>query len=812
MKRIFFVILAVVVAVLVLSAISLPLLIGTEAVQSRVRAHLHKLFSEGADVGKVGLNYFPWPHVYAEDVLAGFAVSPRDTVSLHARSLSIWPDLLKVLFRKLVLSRVSLTGGEITYSFVSPFSGAPADVTVRDVKFQARDIESSRRLNFELGGNVLGTGRNVNMELHYDGNRAVSWWDGTSVSLDLFLKGLDAAALESILVAEEKRHISSGILDGEFHVSKSPNESEFHIRGKLTFENVSYRPYEAKDVFDLGTMSAELDVSFDMRTRLLALHEVVIEGGFADTTVRGRIDLSKDLAREGIDVELAFPDVRADALSALIPPAERPHVSISGSARLNVMASGGLNRLSVKSELNLSENTIRIRDFFEKDTGVPFQAGAQLLLEGKDRVSGEYEWRLGDAVAKGSIVEIRPGTSDYEITFLTNKFLLSELLGFFPSLRGVTLAGSVKWLLNMKGNLNRNQIAHIRTNVTAEKVSVAGETGPWIEDLSGTLDFQEPYLSIRDVTARIRNVPLKAGLEVTGTIPSSFNYRVGLGDGVIDGSGALDRDGPVYLLSLGYEVQNLTVAQILPLFTGGKDILEGTAFANGLVKVYGQNFSDALPNLKSTGSVRLTNGRLKTIDILGSLGTVQRLVVLAADSRGATRFSELSLDYDYAGGEAALKEGLLRSDAFDVTFEGTLSAVNGCNVPLEILLSPQLSRRVIPGIASAQVLRIPALLSGPLEAPQINVAASVVQAAVSSLIYNLTDGWLGKSIFADQQAAEMVANGDQTAPDAAEEPGAGTSGNASSYDLSGTPAEPLTPEEELVQTGIGLLSEFLKKK
>lgn len=812
LKRFLPVFLIVVVALFLILIFSLPAILGTEFVQTQIRQQISKLFPAGLTIGEISLSYIPLPHLRINGLDVMHKISISDDISASASSLEVYPDLLKILFRQIALSQISAKGGQIRYHFKLPQARTLSEIPLDDIRLTARDVRGPRRLDGKLEGRFFSPEKNLKLRLAYDATRDPSWVKESSLNAEISLKDLQLDKAQAAFLPSAQVYLTGGLLDLDVKAFKSRKDERVSMEIQFSLKNVSYKEYGRESETKMEWIKGDGQADYDIAKKILNIRDLNIESSLGDVVVRGKLDLTKDFKTDGIDVEISLPEIKLDPWAALLPQNITEKMQLGGEARVNVLLRGGWDKLSVKLESNFTEATIHVPDVFEKQKGKDLEVSGQFNLENRSRITGEFELRFLNTVAKGSILEFIPATSNYEVTFLTNKFPVAELPEAIISLKPYLMSGSVKWLLNIKGNAAKKTYEYFRTHLDAEDVSLSASYGPIISQLSVSLDYQANDLVIQNFRCMLGGKPLLGSLKVVGPMPASFAFVLQPSEGMIQGKGVVENVAGEYVATSEITAENVPLGQVLPPLMQGKNYLEGSASTESVLKVRGRDVNEIIRSLQAKGKLQILNGRFNTIDIMGALGAVKNLISLAVESRGFTQFLSAEAEYEAAGTTLHMTNGYLRSERFDAEFSGQVAPEN-IDIELSVLLSYALSKRIIPSLGVDQVLRLPARISGPPEEPQISVARSVLDAAFNTLVNNFTQGIFGRSVFDNKKTAGLIAQRTpEPVPNASAEPALEPTPTEEPGPMPSEDAAKPTTEEELVQTGLQLFSDIFGNK
>jgi len=813
LKRFLPVFLIVVVTLLLILVFSLPAILGTEFVQTQIRQQISKLFPAGLTIGEINLDYFPLPHLQISGLDVTHKISASDNVSVSATSIEVYPDLFKILFKQIALSQVYTKGGEVRYRFRMPHAEAASEIPLEDIRLSAKDVRGPRRLDAKLDGRFFSAEKNLKFHLSYDATRDPFWVKESLLNAEISLKDLELQKVQSALLPNAQLYVTGGSLDLDVKAFKSRKDERVSIELKFELKNVSYKEFGSEQETKIEWLKGDGQADYDVAVKMLNIRDFNIESSLGDAVVRGKLDLAKDFKTEGIDIEISLPEIKLDQWAVLLPAGVTEKVQLGGEARLNVLLRGGWDKLSAKIGSNFTEAAIQIPDMFEKPKGKALEVSGQFNLENRSRITGEFELRFLEAVAKGTILQFIPATSDYEVTFLTNKFSVAELPEAVVPLKPYLMSGSVKWLLNIKGNAAKKSYEYFRTHFDAEDVSLSGAFGPIVSQLGGALDYQQNDLVINNFRCMLGGKPLLGSLKVVGPMPASFTFVLQPSEGMIQGKGVVENMAGEYVATSEISAQNVPLGQVLPPLMQGKNYIEGSASTESIVKVRGRDTNEMLQSLHAQGKLQIVNGKFNTIDIMAAFGGIKNLVALAAESHGFTQFLSAETEYEAVGTTVYVKNGYLRSERFDAEFSGQI-APEEIDIELNVLLSYALSKRIVPSLGVDQVLRLPARISGPPEEPQISVARSVLDAAFGSLINNFTQGIFGRSVIDNRKAEGLIVQRNPPSVDPNADPAAIPSPSPQAEDQATTEEDTTksTPEEELVQTGVQLFSDLFGNK
>jgi hypothetical protein len=167
---------------------------------------------------------------------------------------------------------------------------------------------------------------------------------------------------------------------------------------------------------------------------------------------------------------------------------------------------------------------------------------------------------------------------------------------------------------------------------------------------------------------------IKADISMTRGLLSSRNMGLDVAGGDISMPLTLD----FRKKDIGYEFspkfKNLDINRILTAFTDLDNAIHGTGNGNMTLKGYGTDWEKVSGTLKGSGSMKLKDGSIKNVDLVGSLlgdwATSDKLNKLGKLALGKhsfekskeTRFEKMALDFDMDKGEIKVKECEIKHD------------------------------------------------------------------------------------------------------------------------------------------------------
>lgn len=839
----------VILLVLGMAAISsLPFLIRSEALEGFINQAIQKQTAYSTHFEKIRVSFFPTPIVHIEKV----ELTPQEGADLplvRAERASFRPSLFSILIGKPALAHGVVKGADIHYTWRN--INFVKTISLKDSSIDFWNIASGKPIRFKLKGKFLSDAENVNISgtvrSHFEHFKIKN----LNSKLQAQIGPVELVRLTHWWGAPLPIQIQQGTIGLSVQAVKSEGTSNVDIKGNVDLNQLVYQ-LPPKPISSLpGDYQFRFDTTVDLNSGVLE-----IKDGSLTTPFGGPFELDGSLnifSGSVNEIVMKTQSLRLETLPQYILSVE--HVlpvnsGFSGETQVDFYAKGEPELLLLNLRVDLTHTNLAYSKYFSKPSGIPLTFKSDMKLAAARALRGDFSLDFEQAALKGSLVGLDLATGDGEMTVLTNKFSIAGWEKYFPLLRQFELSGDIKILTNLKGNFTRLDEARMMNNISLDSLQARSTTGVDIQNLSGSLDsgpmdselkdlkfemgnttffaegkmFQQPEtkwlinvrspkIDVADLTSQIRKAAEAIDPEQTqinwnsvensvGQFFSSsetieqFEAQLAFGSqrflipqmkffafgGAVAGRAALDRSEQIPTSFAELDIQRLSLSRMQSSIA--QPVLLGNLFSH--VQLNGQGpFDDQwLNKLQGRGSISVTNGELHTLDLLGGLGQIAQLAPLESVKSGATRFDDVRGDFDILNQKITTQNMMLVSEDFQIEAQGDMSFAGILNFRLSVYLSPALSQRITPGLGeNARLGPIPILIVGPVSQPQVRqdplLITSFVQSLVQGQFSKITSGFLLK-------------NKPRTDPPQSEE----------SQSL----------DEQLVQSGFGLLESFLKKK
>jgi uncharacterized protein involved in outer membrane biogenesis len=269
----------------------------------------------------------------------------------------------------------------------------------------------------------------------------------------------------------------------------------------------------------------------------------------------------------------------------------------------------------------------------------------------------------------------------------------------------------------------REVSARIRAAIDAGKAR-----GVEFTDLKGLVRYEKGNLHLDSVSARMYG-----------------------GDVAISGLIKLASPAPDYQVKVA--VKDLAAEEILSRKTSLKDFLSGPVSLSADLGGGMKDFADFTRTATGSGSIKVTGGKIKGVDLLATAAGLAGLEVIAPAARsepgtaakGETRFSDLSADFQVEGGKIRTKALTILSEKMGLTGKVAIGFDRTIDFQGALRLSREMSQRIRGKagkflVAEDGRVEIPLVMSGSLTSPAVAIdPAALAKGAAGRFLRDLTD-------------------------------------------------------------------------
>lgn len=231
----------------------------------------------------------------------------------------------------------------------------------------------------------------------------------------------------------------------------------------------------------------------------------------------------------------------------------------------------------------------------------------------------------------------------------------------------------------------------------------------------------------------------------------SVNARMYGGDVKVSGLVGLASPTPDFRVKVA--VEDLAAEEILSRKTSLKDFLSGPVSLSADIGGGMKDFTDFTRTASGSGSIKVTGGKLKGLDLLGTAAGLAGLSSLVPGAgaapgeaaKGETSFSDLSASFEVEDGKIRTKTLRIVSDKMGLTGKAVVGFDRTLDFQGSVRLSKEMSERFRGKAGRFLVgpegeVEIPLLLSGPVTSPAVSLdTAALAKGAGEKLLKGLTE-------------------------------------------------------------------------
>ena len=274
-----------------------------------------------------------------------------------------------------------------------------------------------------------------------------------------------------------------------------------------------------------------------------------------------------------------------------------------------------------------------------------------------------------------------------------------------------------------KGSETGRREVSVRANLSVD----AGKArGVEFQDLKGKVRYEGGTLFLDSVSARMYG----------GDV--GLSGRVGFGD-----------PSPDFQVKVA--VKDLAAEEILSRKTSLKDFLSGPVSLSAEIGGGMKDFDDFARTGTGSGSMKITGGRIKGVDLLATAAGLAGLGAMAPAApsvnaaRGETKFSDLSADFRVENGKIQTEALTILAEKMGLTGKASIGFDRTIDFRGVLLLSREMSERVRGKAGKFFVgedgrVEIPLVMTGPLASPAVAIdPAGLAKGVAGKVLRGLAD-------------------------------------------------------------------------
>ncbi len=855
MRRLLFWILLILVVLAIAVLSSLPFFVRSDYLKDLINQSIKRQTAYTIAFDRLRVSFFPTPVVHIENV----ELTPQEGADLpliRAERASFRPSIFSILIGKPLLAHGAVKGADIHYTWRDP--NFVKTVSLKDSSVDFWNVASNKPVRFKIKGKFLSDSENIDVSGMVQTNFEHFKTKDLNSKIQAQIGPIELTRLAEWWGAPLPVHVERGTLGLSVQTVKSEGTSNLELKGTANIGKLVYQIPPKPVTATPGDYRLEFNTVLDLDAGALDIKE-----GSLTTPFGGPFELDGNLnifTGSLNEIVIKTQSLQLQTLPQYVLSLEEVlpvNLGFSGETQVDFYVKGEPELFLVNLRVDLTHTNLAYSKYFSKPTGIPLTFRSDMKLAVARVLRGDFSLNFEQASLKGSLVGLDLASGEGEMTVLTNKFSIDGWQKYFPLLRQFELSGGIKILTSIKGNFNRLNEARIMNNISFDSLQARSANGAEIKNLSGSLDsgpldselkdlkfeignttfssegkmFQQPEakwligirspkVDVADLTSHVRKAAeamdlgaktdwnliensVRQFFSPTETV-DEFEAQLAFDGkhflipqikflvfgGSVSGRASFDQSKQVPASFLELDVQRLSLSRMQSSNT--QPILLGNLFSYVSLSEQGPFDSGWLDRLQGKGSLSVTNGELHTLDLLGGLGQIAQLTPLDSLKSGVTRFDDIRADYDILNQKITTQNAMLVSEDFQIEGQGDVTFGGILNFRLSVYLSPALSQRISPRLGeNARLGPIPILIVGPVSQPQVRqdplLITSFLQSLVQEQFAKITSGFLPKN----RQGPVFAQSLSQNQPKS---------------------QESQSMDEQLIQSGFGLLEHFLSQK
>ncbi len=459
---------------------ALPFWINPQTVQKELIRSIETVTENPVTFSQTKMVYFPRPAVWFQDFIADW--SGQREMHLEAKSLKIRLRILPLLFRQIKMGGFEVQAGRLTGTLG----------TVENVRFRLRPVPwQGSVIRFDMEGNLSPISKAFAAKglFSYDASKEITW-NAAGLEGNLSLRDFNVREL-GVWLKPLPIRIENGQAVCEIKFSKQKENAFLQLSGQAGLDSFVYQ-VQSEDKISLSP-SIKLGFIFDFKWNPFT-EEFVIESSRLDSPIgaleaKGEGSFSTGQIQEirvwGTQVALEEIPQYWIPLKKVIPS----NFGFSGISNFEISLSDSWNHLSLHASWDLTPAILTYTHYFSKPKDFPLQAAFDLLLKGKQTLSGDFSLRFPEMTLKGTVKEFDVPARKGQINMITNKFPLKGWESTLIPLQNYVLDGQAKILGNWEGDFNDPKNLKTILNLTLDDARFQAANGSVISDVNLSLDY-----------------------------------------------------------------------------------------------------------------------------------------------------------------------------------------------------------------------------------------------------------------------------------------------------------------------------------
>ncbi len=458
----------------------LPFWISSQTAQKELVRTIETFTENPAAFSQTKMVYFPRPAVWFQDFIADW--SGQRKMHLEAKSLKVRLRILPLLFRQIKMGGLEIQAGRLTSTL-----GA-----VENVRFRLRPVPwQGSVMRFDMEGNLLPISKPFAAKglFSYDASKEITW-NAVGLEGNLSLRDFNVREL-GVWLRQLPIRIENGQAVCEIKFNKQKDNDFLRFSGQADLENFVYQ-IQNEDKISLSS-SIKLGFIFDLRWNPFT-EEFVIDSSRLNSPIgileaKGEGSLSTGQIQE---IRVRGTQVALEGIPQYWIPFKKAipsNLGFSGISNFEISLSDSWDHLSLHASWDLTPAILTYTHYFSKPKDSPLQAVFDLLLKGRQTLSGDFSLRFPEMSLKGTVTDFDVPARKGQINIITNKFPLKGWESTLIPLQNYTLDGQAKILGNWNGDFNDPKNLATILNLTLEDARFQAANGSVIDDVHLVLDY-----------------------------------------------------------------------------------------------------------------------------------------------------------------------------------------------------------------------------------------------------------------------------------------------------------------------------------
>lgn len=477
----------------------------------RVRANLTETIEQMAEGSftfeRFDFTYFPRLTAKFEDVKFSMGVKPHIDLSVHHMDVRL--RLFAALFKKVSISHIEILEGRAVLAL--PDGGLVKNLEMDHLRLKLGSVRARSPMSAVFSADLEGASKSMEGNAAIVVDRLDKWdWHGTSFHGVIRVKDFSLEAFAKKLNAAVPLRVKSGSATGELKFQKAKRDDWLHFKTKAGFKKFVYEFRHENHFSSSPALDAALNVdgAWNHDSQQILLNPSLLATPAGKVGANGQILLEtgelRDLRITASHLSMENIPQYFVALKEIIPL----NVGFSGESDLEASLEGALDHLTVHANWDLTSSLLTYGRYFSKPKDLGLTMVSDFLLKERKILAGDFSLKFQDATIKGALTDFHLGTGEGQFNLITNKFQLAGWEALLPPFQDYHLGGQMKFLANLKGNLEKPDTAGLMFNWTFENGLLERKNGAGIRNAHVILDYSPMAIELKRADFEMNRAPV----------------------------------------------------------------------------------------------------------------------------------------------------------------------------------------------------------------------------------------------------------------------------------------------------------------